>query len=59
MFREDQINDPVGNFIRQVVLETDRFRTDHGWQNWFVEIGGSEQWAPAYYNGNVYTWLGA
>jgi hypothetical protein len=30
-----------------------------GAQQWFVELGGSEQWTPAYYNGNVYTWLGS
>ena len=30
-----------------------------GGQQWFVELGGSEQWAPAYYNGKVYTWLGS
>src|SRR5204863_2777641 len=26
---------------------------------WFMELGGSEQWAPAYYNGQLYTWLGS
>jgi hypothetical protein len=30
-----------------------------GGPQWFVELGGSEQWAPAYYNGKVYTWLGS
>jgi hypothetical protein len=30
-----------------------------GGQQWFVQLGGSEQWAPAYYNGKVYTWLGS
>lgn len=30
-----------------------------GGQQWFVELGGSEKWAPAYYNGKVYTWLGS
>jgi hypothetical protein len=30
-----------------------------GGSQWFVELGGSEQWAPAYYNGKVYTWLGS
>jgi hypothetical protein len=35
------------------------FDQSSGGQQWFVELGGSEQWAPAYYNGNVYTWLGS
>src|SRR5882724_597739 len=30
-----------------------------GGQQWSVQLGGSEQWAPAYYNGEVYTWLGS
>ena len=30
-----------------------------GGHQWFVELGGSEKWAPAYYNGKVYTWLGS
>ncbi len=30
-----------------------------GSQLWFVEAGGSDQWTPAYYNGEVYTWLGS
>jgi large repetitive protein len=35
------------------------FNQTNGGQQWFVELGGSEQWAPAYYNGKVYTWLGS
>jgi len=35
------------------------FNQSGGGQQWFVELGGSEQWAPAYYNGKVYTWLGS
>jgi hypothetical protein len=30
-----------------------------GYQQWFVQLGGSDQWTPAYYNGEVYTWLGS
>jgi hypothetical protein len=30
-----------------------------GYQEWFVQLGGSDQWTPAYYNGEVYTWLGS
>jgi len=30
-----------------------------GSQQWFVQLGGSDQWTPAYYNGEVYTWLGS
>jgi hypothetical protein len=30
-----------------------------GSQQWFVQLGGSDQWTPAYYNGKVYTWLGS
>jgi len=30
-----------------------------GSQEWFVQLGGSDQWTPAYYNGEVYTWLGS
>ncbi|HWW01387.1 MAG TPA: PQQ-binding-like beta-propeller repeat protein [Candidatus Acidoferrum sp.] len=35
------------------------FDQNSGGQQWFVQLGGSEQWAPACYNGNVYTWLGS
>jgi len=35
------------------------FDQSGGGQQWFVEQGGSEQWAPAYYYGQVYTWLGS
>ncbi len=30
-----------------------------GSQEWFVQLGGSDQWTPAYYNGEIYTWLGS
>jgi len=30
-----------------------------GSQQWFVQLAGSDQWTPAYYNGEVYTWLGS
>lgn len=30
-----------------------------GSQLWFVQLAGSDQWTPAYYNGEVYTWLGS
>jgi hypothetical protein len=30
-----------------------------GAQQWFWQLGGSEQWAPAYHNGKVYVWLGS
>ncbi len=30
-----------------------------GSQQWFVQLGGSDQWTPACYNGKVYTWLGS
>jgi PQQ-like domain/Bacterial Ig domain len=30
-----------------------------GSQQWFVQLSGSDQWTPACYNGEVYTWLGS
>jgi len=30
-----------------------------GGQQWFVPLYGSEQWSPAYYNGEVYDWSGS
>ena len=35
------------------------FSRANGAQQWFWQLGGSEQWAPAYYNGEVYVWLGS
>jgi hypothetical protein len=35
------------------------FTRSNGAQQWFWQLGGSEQWAPAYYNGEVYVWLGS
>ena len=35
------------------------FDEGSGSQQWFVQLGGSDQWTPAYYNGKVYTWLGS
>jgi hypothetical protein len=35
------------------------FDEGSGTQQWFVELGGSDQWTPAHYNGEVYTWLGS
>ena len=35
------------------------FNQANGVQQWFVPLYGSEQWSPAYYNGEVYDWSGS